>query len=639
MQEKELQVLSYLKSQNSWSTAANIASNLGFSVRSVKTYISNINSKNPELIASSRDGFLIQEKERLSPILNAASRQIPQSADNRQTYILKVLLLQNQTKDLDELAEELCISPATLTNEFPKIKFELTNFDLVFKTKNNCAYIDGLEKNKKKMISHLIYNETKDNFSSIDLIQSYLPDIDLKIIKHVVTDKLLCNHYFIDDFSLTNFVLHVGITMERFLSNPSLNEIRDSVGNVAIAETVARLLREICDSLEKYFPIHFSENDYYNLSLLLMTRIVHENINQLNISQVNEIVGPKISSLMELIQNKVRNVFYINLNNQDFIIRFSLHLYNMLIRLENNINVRNPQLTPIKNTYPYIYDVSVFIANTITTETGYLLSEDEIAYISLHIGVLIEEQKALRDKVKVIIVCPHYYSNHVRLIKKIHTVFEDSILLSGVVTTPDELDNSAEYDCVITTIPLNRHLTIPVTLISDYFDNKDICNIVNVIDEIKKTRVKTVLENKLKFIFKKELFFYNPDNFSNQTDAIEKLSYALVKEGYVDQSFREKLYERERLSSSAYTNIALPHPIDMCSFSTAIAVSIHPNAIDWNGSKVHVVFMLAINEEDRILFRDIFDLVTEILLNKKNFQTLLNTKNYEDFIQLLISSV
>ncbi len=638
MKGKEFQVLNYLKNQTTWSTAANIAGSLSFSIRSVKTYISNINTDYPDLILSSREGFLIQDKERLSPILHAKTRQIPQSAESRQAYILKVLLLQKQTKNLDELAEELCISPITLTNEISKIKAELIHFDLVFKTKNNYAYIDGLEKNKKKMISHLIYNETKDNFSSLDLIQTYLPDFDLKIIKHVVTDRLLSNHYFINDFSLTNFILHIGIIMERSLENPDRSEHPDSSNTVCTVSPVTKLLKEICENLEKYFSVQFADSELHNLALLLRTSIVHENISQLEPSRLNEIAGPQICKLMEVIQKKVRDVFYINLNNHDFLIRFSLHLNNMLIRLENNINLRNPQLLSIKNTYPYIYDVSVFIANIITKEKGYILTEDEIAYISLHIGVLIEEQKALKNKVKVLILCPQYYSTHLRLIKKIYTVFEDSILLSGVITSPDELSNFNDYDFIISTIPVNACLTVPVIRIFNYFDNKDISRIVKVIEEIKKARVKMVLENKLKYIFKKELYFYNP-GFTNQSDAIDCLSDALYKAGYVDISFRDKLYEREKISSSAYTNIAMPHPIEMSSFTTAIAVSIHPTAIDWSRTKINVVFMLAIKEEDRILFRDIFDFVTEIILNLKNFQTLLNTKTYDEFIDLLISSV
>ncbi|ORX22893.1 hypothetical protein BVF91_09625 [Thermoanaerobacterium sp. PSU-2] len=639
MQEKELKILNYLKDQTSYVTALNIAENLGFSIRSVKTYISNINTNYPNLILSSRKGYFIQDKERLANILNNfTNNDIPQSSKNRQAYILKLLLLQQQTKNLDELADELCISPVTLMNEISKIKAELKNFDLVFKTKNNCVYIEGLEKNKKKMISHLIYNEIKENFISLDLLQTYFQNLDLKVIKEVVTEKLLANHYFINDFSLINFILHLAITMQRSMENLTTPEVLDSLNNVHITEPVSKLLMEICDDLKKYFPIHFTDNEFYNLALILTTSIVNENITKLEYSQLNEIIGSKICNLMELIQNKVKNALYINLDNPDFVMRFSLHLCNMLIRLENNINLRNPQLLSIKNTYPYIYDVSVFIANIITEETGYAISEDEIAYISLHIGVLIEEQKALRNKVKVIILCPRYYSTHLKLVKKIHAIFENDIILSGVITTPDELKNFSDYDLVISTVHVNICLTVPMIIISNYFDNKDMSIIANEIEKIKKARLRTILEKKLKFIFKRELFFYNP-GFSNKEDAINYLSNALYKFGYVDSSFQERINEREKISPSAYLNIAIPHPLEMSAFSTAIAISIHPTPINWNQNKVNVVFMLAINEEDRILFRDIFDFVTEIILNKKYFEELLKTKTYEDFIHLLVASV
>ncbi len=129
MQEKELKILNYLKDQTSCVTASNIADNLGFSIRSVKTYISNINTNYPNLILSSREGYLIQDKERLANILNNfTNNDIPQSSKNRQAYILKLLLLQQQTKNLDELADELCISPVTLMNEISKIKAELKKF-------------------------------------------------------------------------------------------------------------------------------------------------------------------------------------------------------------------------------------------------------------------------------------------------------------------------------------------------------------------------------------------------------------------------------------------------------------------------------------------------------------------------------
>ena len=93
---------------------------------------------------------------------------------------------------------------------------ELADFELTIKTKNNLVFIDGQETNKK-LISKLIYEDSKDSFLSIKMMQSYLPHFDLTIVKQIVSDKLQKHHYFMDDFSLLNLVLHIAITMERKL--------------------------------------------------------------------------------------------------------------------------------------------------------------------------------------------------------------------------------------------------------------------------------------------------------------------------------------------------------------------------------------------------------------------------------------
>lgn len=640
MGNKEYQVIKFLEEQQHWSTAAQISSALKCSARSIKTYIANINSDYPNFILSSREGFKISDRSCLPAILNELSvSPIPQTPEKRKAYILKALLIEHQALNLDVLADELYISPITLMNEISKIKLDLIDFDLVFRTKNNVAYIDGLEKNKKKMISHLIYEETKDYFSNLDMVQDYFIRFDLKMIRKIVIDALLANHYFIDDFSLINFIFHIGITLERSILRPTDRyELYESTAPVMINPHITLILNEICKQINHQFSYKFTDNEVYDLSLILMTRIVSKDVTHMESSRLTAILSPEIWALTDTIQKMVRETFYVNLNNQDFIIRFSLHLKNLLIRLENGIDLRNPQFSSIKNTYPYIYDVSVFIANIITQKKGFLLTEDEISYIALHLGVLIEEQKALRDKIKVVVLCPQYYSSHLKLVKKINAIFEESLIITGIITFQDDLATCSDYDFIISTVPLQKSDGKPYIHSSGYLDNKDIGNIVTMIEDIKKARVRSTLENKLKYMFKKELFFYNP-SFTDEKDAINEMSDSLHMAGCVELIFKEKLFEREAISSSAYQNVAMPHPLEMHARETAIAVSIHPKGINWNGTTVNIVFMLAINEEDRILFKDIFDFVTEIIFNKKYFQNIMCTKTYDEFIKLLVSYV
>lgn len=637
MKKKLYDVLFYLSKQTIWKTASEISVATGYSVRSLKNYVSELNSSYPNLILTSRNGYLLSDKEQAYLLLNSSHEEIPQTPEGRKAYIMQKLLIENLTKDLDELSSELCISPLTLANEIAKFKKELIPFDLISHTKNNKIWIEGTEKNKKKMISHMIYENTRDFCCNVDSIQIFLPNFDLRIIRHIVTSTIMEFHYFIDDFSLLHFILHIGITMERISKQADTELYSDLVFNerLEIPEHIIAIVTSISEKIDRYFHIKLGAKNLFDLELLLMTRLVHELEPDAG-TALEDLVSPEIQVLLEQIQTKIRSTFHLNLNSQDFLIRFALHLKNMLIRLENQIDLKNPQLHSIKNSYPFIYDVSVFIADIIHREKGFLLSEDEIAYITLHIGILIEEQRAIRNKIKILLICPQYYDSKINMVKKISMFFEKTAILCGVLAGPEELSFYRDYDLIVSTMVIHPAPPSPVVQVPYLLRNSDILSISSAIESINKTRMKRILEQKLKFLFRKELFFYDLP-FKSETDAITYMADRLEQYGYVDSTFKQKLFDWEKISSSAFSNIAMPHPLEMTSRATAIAVSIHPNAFAWNENKVNLIFMLAINENDNILFRDIFDFVTEIISDTKYCQTLLTTKTYDDFIHYLVS--
>lgn len=638
MKEKLLKVLSHLSQQDDWATAAEIAIAVGSSARSIKTYIAELNETYPELIASSKRGFLLADKTQALRLLNETESGIPQTQEGRRAYIVQKLLIENQKMELEILAAELCISPLTLNNEIAKFKKELIPFDLVFHTKNNQVWIEGNEKNKKKMISHIIYDSTKDFCCNMDAIQKYLPNINLRIIRQIVNDSLRANHYYIDDFSLLNFILHIGITVERHFGHgliPETEKENPYKDMRSLPPHIHTIMEQIFQNVEQFFRIRFYALEKLDLSLLLMTRLMQDSQTE-ELSVMWKRLSSDILNLLEVIQDKVRRTFYLNLNNQDFLFRFALHLENMIVRLENHISLKNPQLYSIKNSYPFIYDVSVFIADIIRQERGFLLSEDEIAYITLHLGVQLEEQRVFHERVKLLLICPQYYSSNHKLLGKISMLFEESALICGALSGPEDIASYHDYDFIVSTMPVMPAPDVPVVQVSYQLSNADILAISSAIEGVKKLRMKTILAQKLKFLFHKDLFFFNPP-FRTEREIISCMADQLENAGCVEPDYKQKVYEREQISSSAFGNIAMPHPLEMRSKKTAIAVSSYPSAVPWNGNKVNLVLMLSITEEERPLFRDIFDFVTEVISDVKNLQMLVSVKTYDEFIHLLVS--
>ena len=74
-------------------------------------------------------------------------------------------------------------------------------------------------------------------------------------------------------------------------------------------------------------------------------------------------------------------------------------------------------------TYPLIFDISVFVADIIQQETGYVINRDEISLIALHIGSFIESSKANKSKLSAIYV----YSDFTRFISTILQSFKRNI--------------------------------------------------------------------------------------------------------------------------------------------------------------------------------------------------------------------
>ena len=101
--------------------------------------------------------------------------------------------------------------------------------------------------------------------------------------------------------------------------------------------------------------------------------------------------------------DSVYDTYNINLTNENFLIRFAFHLKNLLLRLQYNIKITNIQFSTIKNDYPLIYAISVYIAKIITQSCGYVLPEDEISYICLHVGVLMDEKKLLMVRLNLLL--------------------------------------------------------------------------------------------------------------------------------------------------------------------------------------------------------------------------------------------
>ena len=268
----------------------------------------------------------------------------------------------------------------------------------------------------------------------------------------------------------------------------SLNE-QEAINNLSVGK-VNDIVLEVYDELRKVYNLGYNLYDIQQASILMMTRVVTMNVEGIRYEQIESILGKDINDLINIIIEQVHNTYSIDLKNENFLIRFAFHLKNLLLRLKYEIKITDLQFSSIKNDYPLMYAVSVFIAKIITQQTGYILPEDEISYICLHVGVLMDEKKAVDGKINAIIVCPNYFSLGKQIFKKLSQTCHDDLLISNVVTYLDDDIDLSNVELILSTENLSSNLTIPHYILSTFVNQQDIQNIFKIVSDIKGTKLK-----------------------------------------------------------------------------------------------------------------------------------------------------
>ena len=423
-----------------------LANHLNVSVCSIKNYVREINEEYPEAIHSSREGYRL-DMELAKSILDETADHIPQTSEERVIYILNQLINHHQEEAIDiyDLCDELFISLSTIKNELQKVK--------------------------RKLLSTLLYNESNVNFVNLKSLQNSFLDIDIPYIKNTVLQIFEDYHYFINDYSLINLVLHITIAIDRIRKNNINTTSIDQQPAVHLHEY--ELAEKVAGRLEEHFHITYSKAEIYEMTLLIISRATTIDYKSINAANLEDFIGKECLNLVKELILDINSFYYIDLSEQEFLIRFALHIKNLLVRSKNNYFSKNPLADGIKTSCPLIYDVSVSLAATIKEKTGISINDDEIAYIAFHLGSALEAQKSLTEKITVALYCPSYYDMSLKVTDVIKRYYSDELLITNILTDESDFDKIKDTNLIITTIPVSVITSIPMIQISIFLNQKD----------------------------------------------------------------------------------------------------------------------------------------------------------------------
>lgn len=614
----------------SWISASELSQLLHVSTRQIRKYISILNDEDKEapLIISTNKGYKLNSTQQYLEYRESGKHNL-ETPQTRQNLIIQKLISSKSGIDIFDLADELYVSESTIDHDVRSIRKQFCGYHVGIRRERDLLYIDGSEKEKRQLMSRLITSDSYDNFVLKDEVRLLTYHYHFWDFRKNLADIFSRNNLFANDYTLNNTALHLIVMIDRIRSSCILHERVDLTPFLETKQyTVAEEIRKY---IESAYTIQINDAELYNLTLIIMNNTTMIDYSFINGSNISSFIEQKYIDIAHTVIHNVEECYLLDPFDEEFIAKFTIHVKNLFNRVEHNYYAKNPLTAKIKSTYPLIYDIAVYIAQQFKEYYDITLNEDEIAFISFHIGSYFENNVQSKNKLTVLFLYADYYSLHQHTLEKISRRFEDKVTVKYAMSIHSYQPNLLHADLIISTV----ETPFPQTslIIHPFLTEKDMSQLENIITKMLSEKNKNKLKDFLFDLFDPQLFYTNVK--LDRTQLIQKLCNDAIRLEYADASFTSDVFAREHMSSTAFEDAAVPHSLGSNAKKSFISVVLCPQGMEWGTHQVHIVTLLGVHDDTRKLFAQIFDHLIEILSEPSFLNELITCQDYNTFIQKL----
>lgn len=598
-----------------------LAQELGCSTRSIKNYVKQVNGLSEQIIIySSKDGYLINRRLALGLLDQQEGSPLPQSHTERARYIIKRLALEHGSSlNVFDLCEELYISLSTLRSDVRKMNLTYERFDVSFRSQENKLELAGSEHAKRRLFGYALFEEAGGFISIAALRECFSPD-DVEAVSASLDETMSSHACRINEISRNNLLMHLLILISRVREGAVLQGGPEEQGMYQEEERT----RFLCDSLSRSFSIELGREDRLEVQMLLKA-YTNPTANQDRKDLEGVIGGQMVEEIGEMV-SAVAQYYDVNLCTDSLLMPLCLHIKGLIERGREGFFAKNPLAPTIREEYPLVYDIGTNLAIRIAHRYDLALTEDETAFIAIHVGAELERQRLEDSRVKAALICPDYHGMADGLAEQIEHEYSESLEIVAVAS--DEMGvEGLSFDLLITTIPVDEAAYPRVARVAPLGRGLDLGD---VISEIRHERELQTLEEHFEDYLSEPLFFPQVERVPRE-QVITLLCSRLRELGYVDEFFDVDVLQRENASSTSYGAIAIPHAASMTSNKTCIAVATSNEGIPWGPSTVHLVLLFAMSDTDMGIFRKLYEAMIGLLSEPCAVEALSRSESFEEF--------
>ncbi|HHT0277348.1 TPA: BglG family transcription antiterminator [Klebsiella oxytoca] len=610
--------------QNETLPQEELAQRLSVSTRTVRADITALNALmqhyGAQFILTRGSGYqlVIHDPSRYQTLEESApkAQHIPRTAADRIHFLLVRFLTSAFSIKLEDLADAWFVSRATLQGDMVDVRERFQRYQLTLETRpRHGMKLFGSEVSIRACLTDLLW-ELSQQGPLNPLIGEEAFDASVPtLLAGVLQETLTRHHVRLTDAGERFICLYGAVAVRRVsegypLADFSAEDVAQNVRDAAheLANTMQQLAGKLlAPAEEEWLCVHLAARQVQDVD-------------------PGTISADDDEALVNYILRYINQQYNYNLL-EDAQLHADLltHIKTMITRVRYQIMIPNPLLENIKQHYPMAWDMTLAAVSSWGKYTPYAISENEIGFLVLHIGVGLERHYNIgyQRQPQVLLVCDTSNAM-VRMIEAILQRKYPQLEIAATLSQREyEQREEIAEDFVISTVRISEK-DKPVVTIAPFPTDYQLDQIGKL---VLVDRTRPWMLNK----YFDETHFQVIDTPMDQQALFATLCQQLQQEGFVGAEFHDSVAEREAIVSTMLGDgIALPHALGLLAKKTVVYTVIAPHGIAWGDETAHIICLLAISKSEYEEAMAIYDIFVTFL-RERAMTRLAATRSFAEF--------
>ncbi|MGG1574832.1 BglG family transcription antiterminator [Fictibacillus sp. NRS-1165] len=554
----------------------------------------------------------------------------------RRISIVRQLLLKNKETTLQELAEKYYVSKTVVRHDIKMKEDWLKSFHLKVLPKQKVGLrIDGNEKNKRDALSRLTGMLIHAAEEEKNFVNRIFAPHEIAFVRNGLRKLETQLNYPFTDSALENLITHILVSVQRVKTGSKITISPDEEERITRMKEYPAV-RAFMKDIERVMAVRLPKEEAVYITIrVLGTKVYYHAKDRDRLEEELAGFDTAVLEFSKKLIEAVSEITEIDFTNDELLLAgLAGHLQTTFHRLEYALPLSNPMADQIKKMYMTMFEMIYYALPVVEQKLKKSLPEEEIAYLTLHFQASVERFKKKNARhLKVLVICTMGIGMSQLIVTKLERKFH-SIEIAGTASVseaPAEIKEK-KPDLVISTVSLS-YPDVPVLVVSPLMTEEDqkeiekwIQNGPPIETHSSYPLLKQLLNSKLIFVHSGE---------TDPTDILKTMVHQMEENGFVKESYKESVLNREEQSSTAVGGgVAIPHGSSDLVKEAVIGMSVFRNPVRWGKEEVSIILLLAMDNEKRYLLKDLFQEISHLTENPTFIREVAEQKSAECIYEL-----